>query len=185
MPEQLGLNDLPSLYIGPGTAQSPGGFVFGPQGWTWGQSRVTSITFFLDNTAMVCDQYGRPIRGTSHDGKETKFALTPPASPFQGDSDIPVPRGFATHAQVVAALEAERIDWTKLTCAGWPQLPYDRLKELTTPNGNGQAQFRFPSTPEDELRKIRDPKVRKDALRLRREWEADHAKELELETEEE
>jgi hypothetical protein len=109
---------------------------------------------------------------------------------------------FATHAQVIEALRAERIDWlayevrwrgkdntnkskggltqadaiklqTKLlqdgislvtvdrtiACAGWPQLNYEELKKLPE----------LPPTPLEELRKIRDPQLRKDALRVRRE----------------
>ena len=118
---------------------------------------------------------------------------------------------FATHAQVLAALAAERIDWlsykvtyrakgggmverqgltldsatklqTKLiqegntqvlldrtiVCAGWPQLKYEELEELSE----------LPPTPEAELKKITDPDLRRAALRIRRESNAAREKEL-------
>ena len=59
---------------------SPGGFVFGVSGWTWGEPRPKSITFFLDNTAKVSDQHGRPIKGTVVDNKEVRFAAGPPSN---------------------------------------------------------------------------------------------------------
>ena len=136
-----------------GEFRSPGGFVFGVQGWTWGDQRAASITFFLDNTAMVCDQHGRPIKGTVVDNKILRFAITPPEARL-GD-DTPIPRPLATHLQVVEALAVERIDWKVLSCAGWPQLPYAHLKELKS----------LPPTPARELAKIVDPALRRDALR--------------------
>lgn len=136
--------------------QSPGGFVFGVQGWDWGEPRPKSITFFTDGTCRVSDQHGRPIRGAVVDSKEVLFAS-------------------ATHAQVVEALAAERVDWTTLTCAGWPQLPYEQLKELKE----------LPPTPEDELAKIKNAQLRKDALRARREFDAARAAELQESEEEE
>lgn len=148
-----------------GEFQSPGGFVFGVQGWTWGEPRPKSITFFLDNTAKVCDQHGRPIRGTVVDSREVRFATTAP-----GNNDPPSARaGLATHAQVIAALAAERVDWRSLTCAGWPQLPYEQLRGLPE----------LPPTPLEELRKIVDTDLRKDALRARREADEARAKENE------
>ena len=142
---------------------SPGGFVFGISGWHWGEPRPKSITFFLDNTAKVCDQHGRPIKGTIVDTKEIRFAQGAP-----GNDDAPNARkGLATHAQVVAALATERIDWTKLACAGFPQLPYAELKKLAN----------LPPTPIEELRKIKDAQLRKDALRARRELDEAVAKE--------
>ena len=128
---------------------SPGGFVFGVQGWTWGEQRPTTITFFLNGTAKVSDQHGRPIKGVVKDGKPIYFERS-------------------THAQVVAALADERVDWTTLTCAGWPQLPYDILKTLKE----------LPPTPIDDLKKITNADLRKDALRIRR--EVDEAREKEL-----
>ncbi len=154
--------------------ESPGGFVFGVQGWDWGEPRAKTITFFLGcggeccsksgeicphyGVAKVCDQHGRPIRGTVVDNKEVIFAT-------------------ATHAQAIAALTAERVEWQKLTSAGWPQLPYDQLKQLKD----------LPPTPEEELLKIRDPLLRRDAIRAKREFAAARAKEVEmvLEAEEE
>ena len=133
-----------------GEFESPGGFVFGVQGWIWGEQRPTCITFFLNGTTKVSDQHGRPIKGTvSKDGKPCYFEK-------------------CSHAQVVAALTEERIDWTTLTCAGWPQLPYTQLKALKE----------LPPTPSEELRKIDDPVLRKDALRIRHEVDEARAKEM-------
>lgn len=144
---------------------SPGGFIFGVQGWTWGEPRPRTITFFLDGTVKVCDQHGRPIKGCVVDGgKQVKFALTAPSH-----DDPPTGRtGYATHAQVVAALAAERIDWRTLTWSGWPQLPYDDLKQVPA----------LPPTPIEELRKIKDPALRKDSLRVRREIDTALAREM-------
>ena len=137
---------------------------FGVQGWSWGEPRPKSITFFLDGTAKVCDQHGRPIRGTVVDNREVRFAATAP-----GNNDAPGARaGLATHAQVIAALIAERVDWRTLVCAGWPQLSYEKLCNLPD----------LPPTPLDELRKIKDPDLRRDALRARREADEAMAKEL-------
>lgn len=146
-----------------GEFQSPGGFVFGVQGWTWGEPRPKSITFFLDNTAKVCDQHGRPIRGTVIDNKEVRFASAPPKN-----DELPGARaGYATHVQVISALEAERVDWKSLDCSGWPQLPYGELKKLP----------QLPPTPTEELRKIQDKQLRKDALRARQEADELYVKE--------
>lgn len=183
--------------------RSPGGFEFGVQGWTWGPPVPKSITFFLDGSAMVCDQYGRIVRrATAPDGgADVVFADSPPDGNRE-NGVVPRPQ-FATHAQVVAALAAERIDWQAyevrwrakdgtmkaqggfslmdaakrqakllqegngsvmteraIACAGWPQLPYDQLKKMAD---------LLPPTPAEELRKINDPKLRQDALRMRRE----------------
>ena len=116
----------------------------------------------------------------------------------------------ATHAQVVAALAAEKIDWlacevkhrmkdgtvrvrsgltlaeaTKLQAklladgcpqvevtrsivtAGWPQLSAEQL-----------ASMDLPPTPLEELRKIRDPILRKAALGARRAADDVKAKEM-------
>lgn len=145
---------------------SPGGFTFGVQGWSWGTPRPTTITFFTDNTAMVCDQHGRPIKGTEVDGKKVKFAITPPKA---DGSDIALRQaGLATHLQVVEALEAENIDWKKLTSAGWPQLPYEKLKQLKE----------LPVVLDDTLEKIGDMNLRRDAMRIRKERTEKLAKEL-------
>ncbi len=193
--------------------RSPGGFEFGVQGWTYGPPVPKSITFFLDNTAMICDQYGRQIRRAVTDrGDELRFADTPPDASREGD--VVARPQFATHAQVIAALTAERIDWLgyevryrgkdgshkvragltmddagklqakllqdgnlpvtverTIACAGWPQLCYDELKKLHD----------VPPTPEAELRKIKDPALRKDALRLRRETDAVREKAMAME----
>lgn len=149
---------------GPNGQVSPGGFEFGLQGWSWPAPVPKSITFFLDGTAMVCDQFGRPIRGSSVDGKEVFFAVTPP----QQDAPPKATAKLGTHAQVVAALTAEGVKWRDLTWAGWPQLPYAELKKLDP----------VPPTPVSELRKIHDPDMRKDALRIRREVDTAAAAEL-------
>lgn len=190
--------------------KSPGGFEFGVQGWQWGPPVPKSITFFLDNTAVVCDQYGRQIRRAVSDaGVEVRFADAPPEANKDGEV-IPRPQ-FATHGQVIAALAAEGIDWLAyevrwrtrdgsnkmrgrlsmidagklqlrllgegnapvvmdrtIASAGWPQIPYDELKKLPE----------LPPTPLEELRKIRDSHLRKDAIRIRR--EVDEAREAEL-----
>lgn len=189
-----------------GEFQSPGGFVFGVQGWSWGEPRPRSITFFLDGTAMVCDQHGRPIKGTIVGSEEVYFARTPPSP-----DDVPSERAaLATHARVIAALAADGFDWLAydvryrlngtekvynnmpadkakqlaeklakdgnttvkmartISCAGWPQLPYAELARLSE----------LPPTPLDELRKIRDPLLRQDALRARREADVAVAKEV-------
>lgn len=90
---------------------SPGGFEFGVIGWVWGPPTPKSITFFLDGSAMVCDQYGRHIRRAVNptDGTELRFADSAPDASKEGEI-LPRPQ-FATHAQVLAALVAERIDW--------------------------------------------------------------------------
>lgn len=190
--------------------KSPGGFEFGIQGFTYGQPVPKSITFFLDGTAMVCDQYGRHIRrAVTNDGIEVKFADTPPDASREGEI-VPRPQ-FASHAEVIAALAAERIDWLSyevryrlrdgtnkirgglslaeasklqmklltegnnpvvmertIASAGWPQLPYEELKRLPE----------LPPTPEFELKKIRDPELRRDALRIRREFDQTREQEL-------
>lgn len=124
--------------------KSPGGFVFGIQGWEYGEVRPKSITFFVDGTTRVCDHRGNAI------------------SEFSG-----------SHVDVTAKLGEVGIDWEKLDWAGWPQLPYNDLKELLC----------VPETPLDELVKIKDRKLRADAVRLRKEIDAILAAEME-ETEE-
>ena len=121
----------------------------GVQGWTWGEQRPTSITFFLDGTAKVSDQHGRPIPGVVKDSRAIYFAK-------------------CKHAQVVELLAEERVDWQSLVCAGWPQLPYDKLKEMKV----------VPPTPLDDLRKIKDEALRRDALRFRREYDEKQVKEM-------
>jgi hypothetical protein len=132
-----------------GEFRSPGGFIFGVQGWTWGEQRPTSITFFLNGTVRVYDQHGRPIKGTVHDNKPCYFDR-------------------CSHLQVVNALALERIDWQTLVWAGWPQLPYDKLRDVKN----------LPPTPIEELRKIKDDDARRAAIKLRREIMAAEAKEM-------
>ena len=73
------------------------------------------------------------------------------------------------HAEVIKKLSEGRVDWQSLAAAGWPQVPYAELKKLP----------RLPDTPAEELRKIKDPALRKDALRARREADEVYAKQLE------
>lgn len=146
-----------------GNVTSPGGFVFGVQGWTWGEPKPQSITFFLDGTAKVSDQHGRPIKGATSDNKEIWFAVAPPREDDKPDQDGNLPphrRKYATHAQVINALESNGHQWRKCSWAGWPQLPYAELCKIKS---------LLPPTPIEELRKIRDDNLRKDALRIRRE----------------
>jgi hypothetical protein len=195
---------------------SPGGFEFGIQGFTYGPPVLKSITFFLDGSCMVCDQYGRHIRcAVLADGSEVRFADRPPDG---SKENVYAPRAqFANHERVLKALAAERIDWlsyevkwrdksgrqitksgltaakaaeiqTKvlqdgcssvlmdrtINCAGWPQLPYEELKKLPE----------LPPTPEEDLRRIVDPDMRRAALRIRREVDESRAKELQAVEEE-
>lgn len=140
-----------------GQFKSPGGFIFGVQGWFWGPPRPTCITFFLDNTAKVSDQYGRPIRGAIVDGKKVEFAEGPPN--LDDNRQLVMRRGLATHAQVIAVLESEKVDWQSLTYAGFPQLTYEELRKVK----------QVPQVPMEELLKIPNPALRRDAIRIRRE----------------
>lgn len=93
-----------------GMVVSPGGHVFGVQGWTYGQPVPKSLTFFLDGTCLVADQYGRPIRGAqANDGRQYLFAMTPPEANREGFV-ITRPQ-YATHAQTLESLRAEGINW--------------------------------------------------------------------------
>jgi hypothetical protein len=155
----------------PGGMVSPGGFEFGRVGWTWGEQRPVSITFFLDGTALVADQHGRPIKGTlGDDGVATLFATSAPELPNgRKPEDL---KKFSTHARTIAALKAENYDWLnrkKIVWAGWPQLPYAELKKIVD---------LLPPTPLEELRKIRDPQLRKDSLAVRKEIDEVRTKEL-------
>lgn len=146
-----------------GSVTSPGGFVFGVQGWVWPEPKPMSITFFLDGTCKVSDQHGRPIKGSSIDGKQVYFAQSPPIedelSLNQGELP-PSRKKYGNHEQVLNALEKDGHNWRKVAFAGWPQLPYEKLVCLKDV---------LPKTPIEELRKIRDPKLRKDAIKVRRE----------------
>lgn len=141
-----------------GEFTSPGGFVFGVQGWNWGEQRPTTITFMLDGTAKVCDQHGRPIKGTVHEGKPVYFDRS-------------------THQQVVEALAEENVDWTKLVWAGWPQLPYDMLKKLKGIPPWPFNEVHTPYSPNNQpctcvQCSVKDPELRKAALRIRHESES-------------
>lgn len=122
--------------------QSPGGFVFGIQGWEYGEVRPKAITFFIDGTARVTDHRGNAIPDLS-----------------------------GTHGEVISKFADVGLDWQKLDLAGWPQLPYDELKELTY----------VPETPLDALMQIKDKSLRADAIRLRKELDQAKADEEEEE----
>jgi hypothetical protein len=123
---------------------SPGGFVFGVQGFSYADPIPTCITWYIDGTAAVIDQYGRPI-----DAWTTHVVVSA--------SKTAVAR--LSHQEVVKKLADAGVNWQALTSAGWPQLPYAELKKLRE----------LPPTPEDELRKIKDKPLRLDALKMRRE----------------
>lgn len=193
--------ELQSYLNRSGFTISPGGFEFGLQGFAPGEPKVTSVTFYNDGTALVADQHGFPIRGILLDnGKEVRFAMSPPIADKQ--EIIPRPH-LATHAQVYEALQKDlgidlidhmnkagescgRCKGSKvfgngacptckgtgvlqvITCAGWPQLPYEVLKRLKE----------LPPAHTEELRRIRDDRMRKDALLIRRERNEIRSKEL-------
>lgn len=92
-----------------GTVRSPGGFEFGVSGWTPGAPIPKSITFFLDGSATVADQYGRPIKCSVMGDREIRFADRPPNGNHDG-AVSPRPQ-FATHLQVIEALLAEGVNW--------------------------------------------------------------------------
>lgn len=93
-----------------GMVQSPGGFEFGIQGFTYGPPIPKSITFFLDGSAMLCDQYGRVIRrALNASGQIVLFADTPPDANRDGTIH-PRPQ-FANHAQTLQTLKDERVNW--------------------------------------------------------------------------
>lgn len=81
--------------------RSPGGFVFGIQGWNYGEIRPRTITFFIDGTTKVSDHHGNAI-----------------------------PEFTGSHKEVIAKLKEQGVDWQKIDATGWPQLPYAELKEL-------------------------------------------------------
>ena len=117
--------------------------MFGIQGYEYGEIRPKSLTFFIDGTARVHDHRGNAI-----------------------------PDFAGSHVETVAKLNDAGVDWQKLDWAGWPQLPYAELKELT----------RLPETPLDELSKIKDKALRIDAVRMRRELDSAAAEEADLAT---
>jgi hypothetical protein len=159
----------------------------------WAQPVVTSVTFFLDGTAMVSDQYGRPIRGlVLDDGRVVLFAPTPPEANME--RTIAARPQYATHAQVVAALALDlRIDLIgEMNAAG---VPCHHCKGTGKASGDrrcaacggagrkrvivcaGWPQLpaealakiaRLPPTPESDLRQIPDRKLREAALAARR-----------------
>lgn len=170
--------------------KTEGGTPFGVEGWVPPEQRVRSITFFLDGTAMVCDQRGQPVRGVDVNGKATYFALTPPVhhNPKPGYRAGQVVGGrqqylkLATHAEVVAALAEERVDWEQLTWAGWPQLPYEQLKALQKPPLWPFAEGHVAGSPVGlsctcVRCSVRDPELRAASLRYRKELEEQQVEE--------
>lgn len=129
---------------------------FGIEGWSYGEVKPTSITFFTDGTALVADHRGNPI--------EKLGMLTLPMLPPTNDEDSHQKRAkFPRHAEVIAELASTGIDWQKLVAAGWPQLEYDELKKIEE----------LPKTPRDELVRIRNKALRTDALQMRDEADAE------------
>lgn len=122
--------------------ESPGGFVFGVQGYEYGTPIPRGITFNVDGTAKVVDHRGNPMKTY-----------------------------VGSHQAVVEQLKeaVPPVDWQKLDWAGWPQLPYSDLAELTT----------LPPTPLEELAKIPNKALRIDAIKMRREVDAAKVEELE------
>lgn len=179
--------------------KSPGGYEFGIQGLAYGAPVPKSITFFLDNTCIVCDQYGRVIRTAGEYG-ELKLAHQPPSATHEG-TVVPRPQ-FATHAQVIAALKLDRFDWQSYEVRfigrdqQWRTKGGLTLKQAEETQNKliaeqyagvviartiacaGWPQLPYeelkklhsiPPTPYEELQKIPDRKLRADALRIRQE----------------
>ncbi len=133
---------------------SASGIPFGIEGFDYGETRVRSVTFMLNGNTRVCDHRGNEVREM---------------------------RG--THAEVIARLKEAGYEWyldenralwlkhgkDAICTAGFPQLPYDELKELPA----------IPVTPLDELMKIRDKLLRVDAMKARKEADASAAEQLE------
>lgn len=154
--------------------KSPGGFVFGVTGWNWGDQIPRSITFFLDNTCKISDQWGRPIKGGEKDGKIILFAPAPPTQ-----DDLPGSRSkYATHKEVVDYLMSDlHLDWRKLVWAGFPQLPYEELKKTNGLLWPFDDSHRTDGKCSCAHCCIKETSVRKDALRLRREISDNRLKE--------
>ncbi len=142
-----------------GEVRSPGGHVFGLQGFQFADPIVCALTFYLDNTCEVHDQYGRPVRGViTKDNKTVLFAPDPPNAD-RGNDAYRGPHKYATHMETVIALEGENIDWRKLPFAGTPQLDLERLQSI---------KDRLPEgVPIEQLHKIKSPELRAAALRVR------------------
>ena len=88
--------------------RSPAGF--GIQGWSWGNPIPKGITFFLDGSAMVTDQYGRPIRGVlMNEGGAVLFAMTPPEA--VRDGPVTSRPQYATQVMVIKAMHNEGVNW--------------------------------------------------------------------------
>jgi hypothetical protein len=183
-----------------GSFVSPGGFEFGVQGWNWAHPIPKSVTFFLDGTALVADQYGRPIRGLMLDTGETVlFAPCPPQHDPEGRV-FPRPQ-YASHAKVIEALLVDlRIDLVAEMNAANDPCPACKGKMVTT-NGSrcgkcrgsgkrlviacaGWPQLPYemlkaiklvPPTSERDLQRILSPTLRKAALSVRREVDREAA----------
>jgi hypothetical protein len=193
-----------------GLQRSPGGFEFGIQGYSYGAPVPSSVTFFLDNTAMVCDQYGRAIRGVVMDGgKVVEFAMSPPEG-IRADGEVTPRPQFATHADVVAGLLGERVDVLYemdhaedacVKCKGKKVLSVGGRCPACRGTGfrygmsvAGWPQLtydqlkkikRLPATPVDDLVRIGDLDKREGAIRAKAEAGDVRAKELVAAAEEE
>jgi hypothetical protein len=148
-----------------GLKTSPGGFCFGLENFTWPEPVPCAITWYLDGTASVFDQFGRPIKGfVTSDGREVLLADRPPEHQ-QATLKIRRTEKFCTHLQAVQALEAEEVDWRTLPSSGWPQLPIELLRSL--PN--------LPDPPLDQLHGIKSESLRKASLLRRLEMDTETA----------
>lgn len=179
--------------------KSPGGHEFGISGFSYGAPIPKSITFFLDGTCVVHDQYGRVIRTAGEQG-ELNLAYQPPTAELDGRV-TPRPQ-YANHAQVIAALRLDRFDWlayevrfigrdnkiryksglslkeaeihqNKLIQDGCTGVSISRMIACAgwpqLPYDELKKLPSLPPTPYEELQKIPDPILRRDALRARQE----------------
>lgn len=135
---------------------SPRDIPFGIEGWSYGEIKPTTITFFTDGSAIVADHRGNPI--------EKLGTLSLPTLPPSSDEDSPSKRAkYPRHSEIIAELTTMGINWQKLVYAGWPQLEYEALCEIEA----------LPPTPREELAKIRNKALRADALKKRDEADAE------------
>ena len=123
----------------------------------------SSVTFYLDNTASVFDQYGRPIKGVVlPDGKAIKFATTPPKA---DDCDINLRKSFASHKEVVDIMLTERIDLiqemneTGAPCPSCKGAGHHNNVKCQRCRGNGRRNTivcsGWPQLPYEQLKKIK------------------------------
>ena len=125
--------------------------MFGIQGFSYANPIPHGITFMLDDTTVVYDQYGRVCTGKAIPGDKDRKCE------YEG-----------THKEVIERLRANGIDWQNLSWAGFPQLPYSDLKKLK----------HIPQElSEDDWKKVPHGTIRKDMKRAAAEWKEDRKKE--------